>query len=146
MITIGIDPSGADKGHGVATYLDGNLIGLDMMRNVDIIKTLINERNRDQIIFSIENVLQNNCIFTKNVTGRKRIDQNISLKVGRCQQSQIELMWWLDDLSIPYVLHKPSSQWKENENLFKRITGWEKSSNKDTRSASYFGYLQVISK
>lgn len=145
MITIGLDPSSAEKGNGVAIYDNGNLVSLDMMKNVEIVRFLEKTIKSDHVIFSIENVLAQSFIYGRNKTGKISVDQNISVKIGRCQQAQRELMWWLDDFSVPYVLHGPSkSNWSKNRPLFEKITGWEGKSNEDTRSAAYFGYLQEI--
>ena len=134
MIVIGIDPSSQDKGHGVAIYIDGELKELSMMLTADIVLTLFEKYGKDAV-YSIENVCANNATWS----GRGENQRHI----GKMQQSMIELVRWLDRFDINYVLHKVSKKWKEDEPVFKKITGWSKQSNKDTRSAAYFGYLEV---
>ena len=64
------------------------------------------------------------------------------MSIGRCQQSQSELMRFLDEYKIKYVLHKPQkNNWAKNKHQFEKVTGWVGRSNEDTRSAAYFGFL-----
>jgi hypothetical protein len=92
-------------------------------------------------------VLANNCIFPKNLRGvaGDKVKMNIALKVGRCQQAQLELMRDLEYYGIVYMLQKPASNWKKGAQVeqFKKVTGWDKRSNEDTRSAAYMGFLMV---
>lgn len=140
MRIIGIDPD-SDK-HGVAIYNDGTLIdiyNLDLMS----IKTEIIDKF-DHIHFSIEDVCANNFVYSRNKKGSGAIMAKIGLSIGRCQQSQTELMRMLDHYSISYELHPPQKgNWAKNKGQFQSITGWEKQSNDDTRSAAFFGYLAL---
>ena len=64
------------------------------------------------------------------------------MAIGRCQQSQVELMRLIDDRNVNYVLHKPQKgNWAKNKAQFEKVTGWTKRSNEDTRAAAYFGWL-----
>jgi len=137
---VGIDPD--SEKHGVAFYLDGKLVRLEMMNNVEINKEILNPF--PDTLFSIENVMANQFVYTRNVKANKSVQSKIAMHIGRCQQAQIELMRWLDNYGITYVLHKPQAgNWADKKELFERITGWEKQSNADTRSAAYFGYLAL---
>lgn len=141
LITIGIDPD--SQAHGVAVYEGKKLVSLHQMDTPAIVSHITNMGQVD-IQFSIENVLANNFVFVQKQTGRRSIDMTIGRKVGMAQQSQTELMRWLDKLEIPYQLHKPQKgNWAKNKEQFKQVTGWEKRSNEDTRSAAFFGYLAL---
>jgi len=146
---IGIDPD--SEKHGVACYLDGKLVRLEMMNTIEIIDSFVNTiLIQGEPLFSIENVLANNyCYQMKMAAGlssaaKSKIKQNRMMKVGRCQQAQVELMRWLDHYKKPYVVHKPQSgNWADKRELFQKITGWQGNSNPDTRSAAYFGFLAL---
>jgi hypothetical protein len=136
---IGVDPD--TEKHGIATYTDEKLESLQNLNTIEIVEKF---RFLNDAVFSIENTLANNFIYGRNRTKNNLVNQKIMLNVGRCQQSQIELMRWLDYYGMPYILNAPAKgNWANNEEQFKRITGWSKRSNKDTRSAAYFGYLAL---
>lgn len=135
---VGVDPD-ADK-HGVAVYENGKLKHLSMMCRVDLIDKF---RYCPDVVFSVENVLLTNAIFPKHLrgVGADKVKMNIALKVGRNQQACQELLNDLAYYGIPYILQKPTSMWKKDKSLFEKVTGWDKRSNEDTRSAAYFGWL-----
>lgn len=136
---IGVDPD--TEKHGIATYTDDKLENLQNLNTIEIVEKF---RFLNDAVFSIENTLANNFIYGRNRTKNNLVNQKIMLNVGRCQQSQIELMRWLDYYGMPYILNAPTKgNWADNEEQFKRVTGWSKRSNKDTRSAAYFGYLAL---
>ena len=140
MIVIGVDPD-SDR-HGVAIYLNGKLDALEMMDNVELIEHI--SAKFSLILVSIENVMANNFIYTRNEKASKAEQSKVGLCVGRCQQAQKELMRWLDHYSVPYVLHKPTrGNWAKNKAQFEAVTGWKGRSNVDTRSAAYFGMLAL---
>lgn len=144
-IVIGIDPD--TEKHGVASYTDGKLGYLGKLSLVEIIDEIINpskilSENQVETIFSIENVCANNFVYSRNMTRNNKVNMSITRNVGACQQSQTELMRVLDHYNIKYVLHKPQSgNWAKDKAKFEKVTGWDKKSNEDTRSAAYFGYL-----
>lgn len=140
-ITVGIDPDG-DK-HGVAIYINGKLKQLAMLSTVQIVHEIILPYKEHDLLFAIENVNTTNKIFDKHLTDNKKVNMEVARKVGRNQQSQLELESWLDFYDVKYKRYKPSSEWKKTEKLFKRITGWTGRSNEDKRSAAYFGMLAL---
>lgn len=141
MIVVGVDPDSLR--HAVAIYKDGQLAALEMKNLVEIRRWL--DGFSGEIMFSIENVLANNFVYARNVQSSKAATSKIAIGVGRCQQSQEELMRELDDRKVPYILHKPTGQnWAKDKARFERTTGWMGKSNEDTRSASYFGWLAVM--
>jgi len=142
-IIVGIDPD-CDR-NGYAVYVDGFLSVCATATVVEIITShLPTLLGFGSVIFSIENVLANNFVYSRNANKNNGVEKDIARKIGRCQQAQIELMRWLDHYEIPYFLHKPQKgNWADNKALFERITGWKGSSNQDSRAAAYFGYLAL---
>lgn len=143
-LVVGIDPD-SDR-HGVARYIDGKLVLLEKLSNVEIVKNILDSIfvQGNELIFSIENVMANQFVYARNRQSSKSAESKIAMRIGRCQQAQQELMQWLDYYKVPYVLHKPQSgNWADKRELFERITGWTKQSNEDTRAAAYFGYLEA---
>ena len=141
--TIGIDPD--SEKHGVAIYIGQTLQSLKEMTEVEIVEFInsIHEFTTHEIAFGIEDVASNNFIYARNRSS-KTVQSNIGVKVGRCQQAQVSLMRWLDHLDVEYKLFKPQrGNWAENKAHFERVTGWKARSNKDTRSAAFFGYLAL---
>jgi hypothetical protein len=140
---IGIDPD--SEKHGVACYLDGKLVRLEMMNTIEIIDSFVNTiLIQGEPLFSIENVMANQFVYARNRQKKKAVESQIAMRTGRCQQAQLELMRWLDHYKKPYVVHKPQSgNWADKRELFQKITGWKCNSNPDTRSAAYFGFLAL---
>lgn len=139
MIVIGVDPD--SKKHGVAIYKDGKLVDLNEWGIVELIESA--RILRGDVLFSIEDVASQNFVYARNVNS-KAVQSNIAMKVGRCQQAQIEFQRMLDHLGFKYVLHKPQKgNWAKNKAAFEKATGWTKRSNEDTRSAAYFGFLEA---
>ena len=143
MIIIGIDPD--SKAHGVAVYNNGQLVDLQMMQLFELLHMVdffAGEYGIDKVRFSIEDVCANNFVYHRNSKGSKSVTSKIAMSVGRCQQSQTELIRALDFTKIKYELHKPQKgNWAKNKNQFEKVTGWKGRSNEDTRSAAYFGFL-----
>lgn len=141
-ICVGVDPD--SEANGIAIYKDGELIALHEWTTVTIVKYLEEIHGSCEILFSIENVLANNFVYARNSKATKAAEAKVGLCIGQCQQAQTELMRWLDEWSVPYVLHKPQKgNWYKDRALFEKATGWKKQSNEDTRSAAYFGYLAI---
>jgi hypothetical protein len=141
-IVFGIDPDA--ELFGVAVYIDGKIDKLYQIDMPEIIRYAVKLKENSQVIFSIENVMANKFIYARNVNKSKAIEGQIAMRVGRCQQAQVELQRWLDFYSIPYVLHSPQKgNWADNKAQFEAVTGWKERSNADTRAAAFFGYLAI---
>lgn len=139
---IGVDPD-ADK-HGVAIYKNGKLIDLRMMQATEIIEYVLplEPLGGNSVIFSIEDVMANQFVYTRNQKQSKAAQSKVAMHIGRCQQAQVELMRWLQYHQIPYQLHKPQKgNWSDKRMIFENNTGWTKQSNADTRSAAFFGFI-----
>lgn len=138
-VVIGVDPD--SEKHGVAIYRLGKLITLAKWSITDFLQQL--EGATDTIV-SIENVMANQFVYKRNEKKSKTVQSKVAMHIGRCQQAQVELMRLLDHLNIPYQLISPmKGNWADNKAQFERVTGWTGTSNQDTRSAAFFGYLAV---
>lgn len=142
---VGVDP-GSER-HALAIYQNAKLLDLRMMALVEI-RRWIDEMAPLQggLLFSIEDVMSQNFVYTRNARNSKAAHAKVALSVGRCQQAQVELMRELDDRGITYVLHRPVvGNWASTAGKvqMERITGWSGRSNADTRSAAFFGYLAL---
>lgn len=139
-LVLGIDPDSAK--HGVAIYSNSRLIELckfNLMELHDFINTY---KQLSNISVTMENVLKNKFIYRRNTKDSLAANAKVGISVGRCQQAQMELMRLFDYHKIPYQLIAPSSgNWAKDKKQFQAITGWEKQSNEDTRSAAFFGFL-----
>ena len=146
ITVIGVDPD--SKAHGVAVYCGGALSYMASMPLMDLLE-LAREEEKDKAhcLLSIEDVMANQFVYSRNQHSSKAAQSKISMHIGRCQQSQVELMRALDHMGICYELHKPTKgNWAKNKPMFEKATGWTKRSNEDTRSAAYFGYLALKGK
>lgn len=144
-IVIGVDPD--SEAFGVAEYRDGVLESLLMLQLVAVIdKALFAKQLGCEVVFSIENVLANQFVYARNRQRKKSVESQIAMRIGRCQQAQVELQRMLDHYQIPYVLHSPQKgNWADKRELFQKITGWKGNSNPDTRAAAFFGFLALKS-
>ena len=139
---IGVDPD-AER-HALAFYQAGTLVELCTLTLPDIVNSLIYQGATDRTsFFSIEHVAAQSFVYNRNKKSTKKLESRVAVSVGRNQQSQIELVRWLDRYGIPYALHKPTGRnWANSKYLFERQTGWKKQSNQDTRSAAFFGFIE----
>lgn len=138
-VIIGVDPD-CDH-HGVATFDGGKLVNLSMMRNIQLVDYAL---SFGSVIMAIENTLEHKMLYARNRTACAKVRDRIAIGVGKNQQSQTELMRVLDHHKFPYLLFPPQhANWADNKELFERETGWKGQSNKDTRSAAYFGFIAL---
>ena len=147
-IIIGIDPD--SKAHGVAIYLNGELIGCEAMTLLSIYFMLIEwvngAKNIDinDVTIHMEDVCANNSVFMKPGRMDKKREGEAKARgrtLGMCQQAQSELERVFEYFGVKVVKHKISKIWKKDKAQFEKVTGWKGRSNEDTRSAAYFGYL-----
>jgi len=141
---IGIDPD--SSAHGVAIYEDGKLKELNQWALPEIITFLTQIQSKDDCLFSIEDMKAKKCVYKQHSAKKVRPQGEIGRRLGMCQQSQIELERMLTTLEIPFKLIKPQSgNWADTKlkSQFEKLTGWNKRSNADTRSAAFFGYLAL---
>jgi hypothetical protein len=143
MIIIGIDPD-SDR-MGFAVYIDKKLTICTTATIPEVITHWLPElQKHGELLFSIENVIAQNFVYSRNVKATKGAQGAVSNSIGRCQQNQKELVRWLEHYDIPCIAYTPAvGNWADNKVLFERVTGWQGRSNKESRSAAYFGWLAV---
>lgn len=139
-LDIGVDPD-VDK-HGVAIYSNGKLselLNLNTLELYDLIKPMVGAAD---IVLHVENVKGIKAVW-HNKGGNKKSFGGTSQNVGKNKHAQTCIEQLAAHLDIPIKLYKPCSHWKDTSQkaLFERATGWTGSSNKDNRSAAYFGLL-----
>ena len=140
-ISIGIDPD--CEAHGVAIFINGNLDTLKSMTLVELMSVFKDLEHKNPVVH-IENVCAQNAAFKKKYVKNAAASTAISRTLGMCQQAQVEVERMANYYGIKVVRHKISSAWKDasiGRKTFETATGWKLRSNKDTRSAAYFGYL-----
>tara|TARA_R110002096_G_C14097816_1_gene678440 strand:- start:82 stop:525 length:444 start_codon:yes stop_codon:yes gene_type:complete len=144
-ITIGVDPD--SKAHGIAVYVEGELVDLMSMPLMKII-THFDWQAWDDVTVHIEDVCANNAVFMPPSRSKSKIAEAKARgrTLGKCQQAQIELERFFEYAGVKVVKHKISSAWKKDKAQFEKVTGWCGRSNEDTRSAAWFGYLGLRGK
>lgn len=136
-LVLGIDPD--SKAHGVAVYINGELVQLKCMTLFEIFGGFMRS---DNVEIHIEDVKSQKGAW-HGVNENKKSVGMIGQNIGKCKQAQIELERFAEEMEIKVVHHKVSSMWKSqaSKKQFERATGWKERSNEDTRSAAYFGWL-----
>tara|TARA_R110001606_G_scaffold385158_1_gene548499 strand:+ start:2741 stop:3190 length:450 start_codon:yes stop_codon:yes gene_type:complete len=143
-VIIGIDPD--SKAHGVSVYLDNELIEV---KSLPLMKLIILIKNyalcSESLVVHVEDVCASNAVFMKpkkSYSGKDLAEVKArSRTLGMCQQSQAEIERVCEWYNVKIVKHKISKMWKKDKAQFEKVTGWTGRSNKDTRSAAYFGWL-----
>ena len=141
---IGIDPDSHE--HGIAIYENGRLIELCNLSLFGVYGLRKEQRFLAATpTWHIENVFKTEAIFHADKTHNKKTDMEIARRVGSMQQSAKDLVDMLGYF-FPYdrlKFYAISSKWKGGAEIkqFKLATQWKGQSNKDTRSAAYFGFL-----
>lgn len=136
--TIGIDPD--SEKNGVALYQGSTLVGLYNFSFIELQEFLL--QNRTALVV-IEDVMRNTATFKKSGATTQGSIRKVAYSVGRCAQVGYHLVQFCEHHDIKYVLKPISKMWKKQKSVFERITGYKGRSNEDTRSAAYFGYLEV---
>jgi hypothetical protein len=143
-LVIGIDPD--SEKHGVSIYIDKKIEALFSITLIDLLN-LINgqvkfNQSINEIEIHIEDVCANSAVFRGGHS--VSVQQSLARRLGKCQQSQVEVERMAEHLGVKVVKHKISKKWKcakIGKAEFERVTGWIGRSNEDTRSAAWFGFL-----
>lgn len=138
VTVVGIDPD--SNRHGVAVYVEGKLQALHMMNLPELRRWM--DGQGGELLFSIEDVLAQNFVYTRNAQASRAAQAKVGVSIGRCQQAQAEVVRELEDRGVRFELHRPTiCNWANNKKEFERFTGWSGRSNSETRSAAYFGFI-----
>lgn len=81
---IGIDPDA--KASGVAVYQDGKLAAIGNLNTVGVVEMV---KNHAPQVVSIEDVMANQFVYTRNRHQQRAVQDKVALHIGRCQQVQI---------------------------------------------------------
>jgi hypothetical protein len=138
-LVFGIDPDSG--GFPLARYWNGELLDLQTVSTVGLVDLLRDTSTRPDLIV-IEDVMANKGIYARNDHGSRRFTQQISQRVGMCKHMQVVALEIAEHYKVPVIAVRPTKKnWADNKPVFEQATGWTGSSNKDTRSAAYFGFL-----
>lgn len=135
----GIDPDSA--GFPLAVYEDGKLVDLRVVGIVDFVRMFMNPELRPDLMV-IEDVNANSGLYARNDVGSRQASQKIAQRVGMCKQMQNVAQMISDEFGVPQIAVRPTkANWADDKARFEQATGWDGRSNKDVRSAAYFGFL-----
>ena len=143
---VGIDPD--CKKSGLACFKNGKLIDLDnysLVMFTDYCKELSEEDNSN-VTFVIEDGNQISGLYSRNKFGNQAVQHKISERVGANKQRATDLIEIAKHYGIKVVAQKPrKGNWADKKQMFEKVTGWNKQSNPETRSAAFFGYMYANS-
>lgn len=135
----GVDPD--SSGFPLARYVDGKLQSLGVLSVVEFVDAFRAASERPDLLV-IEDVQANRGIYARNDVGSRKVAQQIAQRVGMCKQMQVVAVGIAEAYSVPVIAMRPTKHnWADRKMEFEAATGWTGRSNKDTRSAAYFGFL-----
>lgn len=140
-LIIGIDPDSVKN--GIALYENGKLGALHSFTTIQLY-LFCEEFKGDIDSVHLENVKGISAAFTgRDKRANLAVKMKMAQHIGMCKQAQSEIERICEHFKIKVVLHKVSSNWKNQAGKadFERYTGWAGRSNEDTRSAAFFGFL-----
>lgn len=138
-LIFGVDPK--SQGMPLARYGNGTLIDIKIWGLVDFFELFRNESSRPDLMV-IEDVQANKAIYARNDVGGRKVAQQIAQRVGMNKQMQTVAMDIAEHYGVPVIAVNPTAEnWADDKARFEAATGWTKQSNRDTRSAAYFGWL-----
>jgi len=135
---VGIDPD--CKKSGIAIFQKGQLIGL---KNITLIEFIDYCKNIGKdVTFVIEDGNLISGLYSRNKFGNASLQHKISERVGANKQRATDLIEIAKTYGVRVVTQKPrKGNWADKKQTFEKITGWNKQSNPETRSAAFFGYM-----
>ncbi|MFQ3232068.1 hypothetical protein [Reinekea sp.] len=143
---IAIDP-GTDKS-GVACYFDGKLVELKTLT----LPSLVEFTKEVDGVFVVEDVEANSFMYARNTHHKAAAQSKMAQGVGMVKGTARHILEFLAYQNKAIVKIAPrSGNWGTikpavGSRHLAATTGWTGKSNKDTRSAAYFGwvYLQQL--
>ena len=142
---IGIDPD--CKKSGLARFENGELIDISNMTLLDFVFYCQGLDNVENLTFVIEDGNLISGLYSRNKFGNKAVQHKISERVGANKQRATDLIDIAKHYGIKTVRQKPrKGNWADKKPMFEKVTGWNKQSNPETRSAAFFGYMYANSK
>lgn len=144
MLIVGIDPD--TKKHGVAFMQDNRLLSLHSLPTDDLVRVLVIKAS-DPLIIKLENINVHKPVFMRAGQSRNQM-MKIAQNVGAVKYAATLLIDQLTaaglKVNLVNPLPKSLSGKRFNQESFNKFTGWQGSSNGDTRDAAmiaWFGSL-----
>lgn len=133
---VGIDPDLVKS--GVAIWLGRDLMELKALTLLDLF-TWVQSADAEGVLFVLEDVEANKLVFRRKGQNTRQM-QRIAQNVGQVKATARQIRQVLDQVGADYILVPPlkgaMKQPKKNADLFKKMTGWQGSSNEDKRDAA----------
>lgn len=143
-VVIAIDPGSHQS--GCAQYECGKLVALRMVRLFEL-PTLVDEH--PSATWVIEDVPANSFMYGRHAGGNKGVAARKAQNVGMVKQATRSILELLAHHGVtPVKIPPQGGNWgtiKTNygRKALEQHTGWAGNSNKDTRSAAFFGWLYL---
>ena len=136
---IGIDPD-VDKS-GFATWDGKQLLSVSAMSLAEILTELTTEKE-NIIAVHVEAGWLNKSNWHLHGAMTKQKAAQIGNSAGRNHQRGIDIVEICEWLGIPCRLIQPTTKnsWKNNADLFKKMTGWKGRTNPESRDAAMLVY------
>ncbi|PTY38568.1 hypothetical protein BGP77_11515 [Saccharospirillum sp. MSK14-1] len=140
---VAIDP-GTDAS-GVAVFTNGKLTELTMMN----LPTLVDYIQVTDAHYVIENVEANKFIYARNKHPSQSVTLKMAQSVGLVKATARHIMTFMTWHKKAYTPIKPTpDNWgtmdaEQGKRALQTMLGWTGESNKDTRSAAFFGNLYI---
>lgn len=142
MLYIGIDPDVVKS--GVAIMQEGEYTNLFSISFPELTELMQLHGSNDEVLFVVEDVNANKPTFRKKSADKEAAKHKISQDVGMVKGVARIIVDMLNHHKCNYEMVRPlKGQLKAAKNkpeYFKRLTGWEGRSNKDTRDAAMLIY------
>lgn len=142
-VIIAIDP-GTDKS-GVAMFVDGELKHLALMTLPNLVE-YIRMSNAHYVIEDVEAI---KAIYNRNQKANKQAGLKVAQSVGLVKATARHIISFMEWHNRPYTKIEPTTgNWgtinaKYGSQALRTRLGWTGTSNKDTRSAAFFGWLYL---
>ena len=143
---IGIDPD--CKKSGVACFKDGKLTELQNLNLINFVSCCKQVRldGVEDYTLVIEDGNLISGLYSRNKNNNTRVQHKISEHIGANKQRATDLIEIAKYYGITVVRQKPrKGNWADKKQMFEKVTGWNKQSNPETRSAAFFGYMYANS-
>lgn len=145
MLIVGIDPD--TKKHGVAFMKDNRLLWLHNLPTESLVPALVGKAQSEPLIIKLENINVHKPVFLRPGQNRNQM-MKIAQNVGAVKYAATLLIEQLTaaglKVNLVNPLPKSLSGKRFNQESFNNFTGWQGSSNGDTRDAAmiaWFGSL-----
>lgn len=145
---IGIDPDVEKFGFAVWHRPLQKFASVESLTLVDLMKKLDDLRDNIALVVVEAGWLNKSNWHLSYVPKKAKIRNPLKYaaeageKTGRNQQRGMDIVEILEFMRIPYRLQRPMkpNTWKNDADMFKKMTGWEKRTNPESRDAAMLIY------